>query len=497
MEAVKVIHLRIKAASELVGDEEVLMDEVEMRRFPEEAMQQLRLRAEKLLLDHPLKRLTYQDDDGDDCTLTQSSLNDALTFAVACDGVAMLEIKAFVDDVVAPKASMEVAPTADVEQQVVATGSERNHPVSGDFAGTTAENMPEEVFLVVDSDSKIEVHLQSACDGCNQSPILGKRFRCLECQDYDLCERCYKKNRSDGCVHSHGTWAQMASSTSIQRNVPGPVDVVIADSAASSEYNAASAELAGQRALQALAASLNEPLCAAALKALSGHEDERIRAAVASVMGSATGKSGVEAVPPLMDATPAAAVPADVLAVEKVPKAEKASRDADAMVAVQDVVAQYSASVLEAEPMVLGVEATEEASARGDVTEEFRDALRGFGLQQAYRLGRAVLPTSGSTGLVPAEAKAVVTNDGSIPWPESTTIAIAAGEAFGLPSMPLGALQPGDAAEIIFDLNLPLKQEPGKVHSIWTLTNTATGEPFGPLFILEVLWMQPASAGNA
>jgi len=380
---------------------------------------------------------------------------------------------------------------------------------------------------------------------------LGKRFRCLERQDYDLCERCYKEKSSDGCDHSDRAWAQVASDTFLQLNVPGPVDVVGAYYAPeavegnihpdhicdgcdvspmkgirfhcmtvpnydlcescycrraefcphanepferlmelpvsdiqknSTKSNAASVELGtSQKALQALAASLDESLCTAALKALSVHHDERIRAAVTSVTGGVADKNEVEAASPSLDFMPTEAVP---------PEAEAISCDAEHHEnGKQEVVVQHSASVLEAVPLVLGVEATEDASARGDVSEEFQDALRSFGLQQAYRFGRTILPTSSSTGLVPAEAKAVVTNDGSIPWPETSAISIAAGDAFGMPSMPLGALRPGEVAEIIFDLNFPLKQEPGEVRSFWMMMDSATGKPFGPLFIIEALWV--------
>jgi len=549
--------LRIKVANECVDDEEVPMDREEMRRFPEEALQQLRLRAENMLLGEPLKRLTYQDDDGDNCTLTRSSLDDALTFAVGCDGIDILEIKAVADE------TTETPTNVETQDSV---GS-RPKAVLEDPAGYTAEAVPEEIFPIVGSDGKVEVHPLVACDGCNLRPILGKRVRCLECQDYDLCERCYKKNKSDGCVHSHTHWAQVASEMSVHVNVHGPVDVVGAyyapESAEGSvhpnhicdgcnlspvrgirfhcttvpnydlceacyprraefcphanepfeqlmvfpvsetqtnspESNAASIELcAGQKALQALAASLDESRCTAALKALSVHHDERIRAAVASVTGGVTDKNEAAAASQSTALVPAQDVPAEGLPAETVIEAEATSSDADAMEAdqeheasgKQEVVVQYSASVLEAVPLVLGVEATEDTSARGDVTEDLKDALRSFGLKQAYRLGRTIIPTSSSTGLVPAEAKAVVTNDGSIPWPESAAIGIAAGDAFGLPSMSLGALRPGEAAEIIFDLNLPLKQEPGEVRSVWTMMDSATGEPFGPLFIIEALWM--------
>lgn len=43
------------------------------------------------------------------------------------------------------------------------------------------------------------VHFNVICDGCNQSPIVGQRFKCTVCADYDLCEKCHAK----GDIHSH------------------------------------------------------------------------------------------------------------------------------------------------------------------------------------------------------------------------------------------------------------------------------------------------------
>lgn len=38
-------------------------------------------------------------------------------------------------------------------------------------------------------------HSEVTCDGCNQGPIIGRRYKSLSTSDYDLCERCYSENR--------------------------------------------------------------------------------------------------------------------------------------------------------------------------------------------------------------------------------------------------------------------------------------------------------------
>ena len=44
-----------------------------------------------------------------------------------------------------------------------------------------------------------EIHYHIRCDICKMSPILGIRYNCEECEDFDLCESCYEKNKE-----SHG-----------------------------------------------------------------------------------------------------------------------------------------------------------------------------------------------------------------------------------------------------------------------------------------------------
>ena len=49
-----------------------------------------------------------------------------------------------------------------------------------------------------------EFHVGIVCDGCEMNPIKGKRFKCLVCPDYDLCEKCKMKGERHGtALHHH------------------------------------------------------------------------------------------------------------------------------------------------------------------------------------------------------------------------------------------------------------------------------------------------------
>lgn len=38
---------------------------------------------------------------------------------------------------------------------------------------------------------KIHFHVQ--CDGCEKRPIIGDRYKCNDCEDFDFCKECYEK----------------------------------------------------------------------------------------------------------------------------------------------------------------------------------------------------------------------------------------------------------------------------------------------------------------
>lgn len=57
------------------------------------------------------------------------------------------------------------------------------------------ENKVRESQIKVNNTSSIQdkaqiVHPHIICDGCGANPIIGNRFKCVVCADFDLCEKC-------------------------------------------------------------------------------------------------------------------------------------------------------------------------------------------------------------------------------------------------------------------------------------------------------------------
>lgn len=61
---------------------------------------------------------------------------------------------------------------------------------------------------------RLPKHVGVICDGCHRSPIIGIRYKCLECFDYDLCETCADRQ----LIHSNHVLAKIRS--------PHQIDIV-------------------------------------------------------------------------------------------------------------------------------------------------------------------------------------------------------------------------------------------------------------------------------
>ena len=52
----------------------------------------------------------------------------------------------------------------------------------------------------IEKNKNKEIHYNITCDGCKMKPIIGNRYKCTDCTNFDFCENCYQKNKEN---HKH------------------------------------------------------------------------------------------------------------------------------------------------------------------------------------------------------------------------------------------------------------------------------------------------------
>ena len=52
----------------------------------------------------------------------------------------------------------------------------------------------------IETPNSVEVHKGSVCNGCGEFPIIGIRYQCVECKDFDYCEKCHEEKKY---IHKH------------------------------------------------------------------------------------------------------------------------------------------------------------------------------------------------------------------------------------------------------------------------------------------------------
>jgi len=351
------------------------------------------------------------------------------------------------------------------------------------------------------------VHHRIQCDGCEAVPIVGKRFRSLDRADYDLCEACLAATMANPETASEKFQevTVMAVAGDAALMALGKAEELAAVEAREREERKAQ-ELAKkekeEKERQSIVAdmmtAMDEKAVRETLQALLLHSNGCVRNAAmeeaisrvgndAAVEQEAT-KEQVEQVAqqqPPQPQTVETCSPQEPQEMEDVSAPVQASEIAAAVAAAQP--AQPSARVLASEH-TLGVEAWEDESVRGDITEELQEVIVQAGAKQAFRVARVVVPVN--AGVVPVCSKVVLANDGEVPWPASTVLSIVSGDALGFPGLALGAVAPGQGTEVEMDLALPAKDAAAAERSVWALVDAATGKSLGPLLIFESFWAQ-------
>lgn len=72
-------------------------------------------------------------------------------------------------------------------------------PIFSDACGTFSQTGLHEAVRLT------PIHFGVTCDICSRSDIAGVRFKCLECEDYDICEHCERTSN----VHDHHLFARL------------------------------------------------------------------------------------------------------------------------------------------------------------------------------------------------------------------------------------------------------------------------------------------------
>ena len=54
-----------------------------------------------------------------------------------------------------------------------------------------------QISMINDNITSLSIHKGIKCNGCNCNEIVGPRFKCIICQDFNLCSKCEKNNKHD------------------------------------------------------------------------------------------------------------------------------------------------------------------------------------------------------------------------------------------------------------------------------------------------------------
>ena len=88
----------------------------------------------------------------------------------------------------------------DWGNQILSKAKEVTNKLAEKFKGLESLNISVNSTKDKKEEEKKEVHYNFKCDGCGMNPIVGKRYKCNSCRNFDYCEKCFEKNKS---THKH------------------------------------------------------------------------------------------------------------------------------------------------------------------------------------------------------------------------------------------------------------------------------------------------------
>jgi len=324
------------------------------------------------------------------------------------------------------------------------------------------------------------IHHNVICDGCGQTPIIGKRFKAAN-MDYDLCGNCMAAPPAEAAAYHFDECIITAHTAAVPLQGAAPVEEA-------PEEKPEPAAPVCQDAATSLLQALDGNACKDALALLLGHSSESVRSAAQTALSEVFGRELVKCQEEEVKQEEAEKDEKDTTEGSEKETSEEVCLSprsiATEVVDFEPAEPKVSASVVCSRPLALDAGMVEDESAKGDVSEEFADALASTGTHQAFRIARVFMqPAEGDAKVL---AKIVVVNNGETRWPEASALTLAMGDGYGFPHMELGPLEVGEAAEISMDLTMSRSLTAPASRSTWAIIDTATGAPLGPLMLLEV-----------
>lgn len=347
------------------------------------------------------------------------------------------------------------------------------------------------------------------CDACNKpclSPL--DRHKCAVCPDYDLCSSCFSNRET---IHEHNSWVNFEAPTPPKGDVflvpAACVPPGVAPPQPAADTDSTNEESPEHFHFYIGDEELTPRVISRALASLLEHRDESVRAATRQAISAAMRKEDMlkesdsdgSVAPSDLDdnevTTPPSEHGSDGSASTSEHGTEGIAPSSDGdwekpvlgdTVSIEGADEQQSASA-----KVLGAHFSDPAQAvfdlveaRGDANEEFAGLIAKYpNVNQAFRLGHLAICNGEQNAS--ATGKILMTNNGTLAWPEICSLRAVAGPTYDFPELTLGSVPPGDSVEIILDLKFGLGQQGDAALSCWAMVDEQ-GLPFGPLMLLQV-----------